>query len=240
MKIISGVIVAFTFILFASCSDDTPSDPSKVESFDFPLAIGNQWEMNFYDLDENYEPTGEPYFTDTYLVTQKLTYRGKEAYEVDDYTLQIKYLSKDNNAIYGHVDYESLSSDGKNYFPDEWMTFYSFAQDGWQIYTKQVTVEQEDYKATGTMTMTGKKTGNFSKEINGKTVRIYGFMGILNAVGTEISKGVETKINQKDTTYYAIADSIGLYYVKEPDYPTEIDPTDFGRMFLLGEYSILR
>ncbi|PKL81029.1 MAG: hypothetical protein CVV25_02265 [Ignavibacteriae bacterium HGW-Ignavibacteriae-4] len=238
MKKISGFVIAITYLLLVSCSEETPSTPSKVESFDFPLAIGNEWTMNFYDLDENNDPTGEAYFTDTYTVTHKLTYREKEAYEVDNYVLQIKYLSKDNNAIFGHVDYESLSSDGKNYFPDDWMTFYSFSQDEWQIYTKQIKVEQEEYTASGTMTMTGKKTRSFSKEINGKTVKIYEFIGILNAVGSEIRNGIETEINQKDTTYFAIADSIGLYYVKEPDYPTEIDPTDYGRMYLLGEYSI--
>ncbi len=40
------------------------------------------------------------------------------------------------------------------------------------------------------MTLTGKKIGNFSKEINCKSVKTYEFIGILNAVDVEIRKGV--------------------------------------------------
>lgn len=195
MKKIALIILVAIYLLAVSCSDDSSTNPPPVqETFHFPLAIGNEWEFDFYWLDDSYQESGESQYTEKSTIIKQLVYRGKEAYQLDEEILDMSYLHVDNEAIYGHVEYSQLSSDGKNYFPDEWIKLYSFNENEWQIYKKNVSVIEGDYTAEGLMTATGKKMGKITKEINGKLVDIYEYMTILIAAGTETSGG-QTSLN---------------------------------------------
>ena len=240
MKKITRILLVAVYLLAISCSDDSSTNtPSVQESFYFPLAIGNEWEFDFYWLDESYQATGDSLHTVKSTIINNLNYRGKEAYQLDeDMLFNISYLSVDNDAIYGHVEYSELSSDGKTYFPDEWINLYSFNQNEWQMYKKNISVNQDDYTATGTMTMTGKKIRKSTTEINGRVLDIYEYMTILVAAGTETSGGQTREINQKDTSYFGIADSIGFYYSKSHDYPTEEEPDSHGWIKRVGKHTI--
>ncbi|PKL79125.1 MAG: hypothetical protein CVV25_09235 [Ignavibacteriae bacterium HGW-Ignavibacteriae-4] len=239
MRKISQILLIAIYLFAISCSDDTNTNPQLQESFNFPLAIGNEWEFDFYWLDESYQATGDSLHTDKSTVINKLTYRGKEAYHLDeDMLFNISYLSVDKEAIYGHVEYSDLSSDGKTYFPDEWINLYSFNQNEWQMYKKNISVNEGDYIAEGTFTMTGKKIGKNTTEINGRVLDVYEYMSILVATGTETIGDQTREINQVDTNYFGIADSIGFYYSKSHDYPTEEEPERHGWMKRVGKYTI--
>jgi len=240
MKKTTGLLLLALLYLTVSCSDDTSTNlTDEQESFYFPLAIGNEWEFDFYWLDESYEATGDSLHTDKSTIINNLNYRGKDAYQLDeDMLFNISYLSVDENAIYGHVEYEDLSSDGKNYFPDEWINLYSFNQNEWQMYKKNIIVNDGDYSAEGTFTMTGKKIGKSTTNINGRILDVYEYMSILVASGTESYAGQTNKINQKDTTYIGIVDSVGIYYYKSHRYPTENEPDSYGYVQKVGKHTI--
>ncbi len=238
-KIYQILLVALSLIAI-SCSDDASTNPTSVqESFYFPLAIGNEWEFDFYWLDESYQATGDSLYTDKSKIINKLDYRGKEAFQLDeDMLFNISYLSVDNDAIFGHVEYNDLSSDGKTYFPDEWINLYSFNQNEWQMYKKNISVNEGDYIAEGTMTMTGKKIGKYTTEINGRVLDVYEYMSILVATGIETIGGQTREMDQADTNYIAIADSIGFYDYRSHEYPTEEEPDRHGWIKKVGKYTI--
>lgn len=240
MRKIIRILLVAVYLLVTSCSDDTSTNPPSVqESFDFPLAIGNEWEFDFYWLDESYQATGDSLYTDISTVINKLTYRGKEAYQLDeDILFNISYLSVDKDAIYGHVEYSDLNSDGKTYFPDEWINLYSLNQNEWQMYKKNISINEDDYIAVGTFTMTGKKIRKYTTEINSRVLDVYEYMSILVTTGTETRGGQTREINQADTNYFGIADSIGFYYFKSHDYPTEDEPDRYGWIRKVGRYTI--
>ncbi|MFA7327505.1 MAG: hypothetical protein WC121_12620 [Candidatus Kapaibacterium sp.] len=239
MRKISQILLIAISLFAISCSDDTNTNPQLQESFNFPLAIGNEWEFDFYWLDESYQATGDSLHTDKSTVINKLTYRGKEAYQLDeDMLFNISYLSVDKEAIYGHFEYSKLSSDSKNRVPDEWIKLYSFNQNEWQMYKKNISVNEGDYIAEGTFTATGKKIGKNTTEINGRILDVYEYMSILVTTGIETSGGQTREINQADTSYFGIADSIGFYYSKSHDYPTEEEPDKHGWIKRVGKYTI--
>ncbi len=207
------VLFCFTSI---SCSDDNITAPNGGESFEFPLAIGNEWTYGLYKLDVNHEPAGDPIIQKFVKIIDKIEYKGKTSYEVDkSSSLIYKYYSKDDNAIYGHVDYENLSSDGKNYYPDYWMKIYDFHNDNWTVYSKDVKVEDGDYKAEGTIAMFGEKIGKTTTILNKIVVDLYEFRAILSIESTETNNGSVESYSEKDTTYITFADGIGIYSIAE-------------------------
>jgi len=217
MKRILATLFTLLCISFASCSDDdsgTNPDISEAESFEFPLAVGNEWTYGFFKLDENHNSSGNPILNSSIKVINELDYRGKPAYEVEDDTRLIyDYYSIAEDAIYGHADYENLSSDGKNYYPDAWMKVYDFTQNKWTIYSKELKVEDGDFKAEGTIAMYGEKLGKTKTVIDGKEVDLYNYLAIntVDVKETYADEVFETK--GSDTTYISFADGIGFYSI---------------------------
>ena len=75
-------ITAALFVAFlSSCSDDTTTSPDPEQGTGFPLAAGNWWKYETYEVDVNGNPLGDLKTTYTTTLGSKITLDGREAYE---------------------------------------------------------------------------------------------------------------------------------------------------------------
>ena len=215
--------------LVACKKEDNGTSPSEKESFVFPLAVGSEWTYGIFEKDENYDDFDTPFYEYKSTIIRKLDYKGKESYELDkENRLVYKYFSVDEDGIYGHPDYENLSSDGKNYYPNDWITLYDFANDEWTMYSKYLEVEDGDFKAEGTIAMFGRKIGKSSQIINGNETDIYEFMAIQSVEATETYNGVSQTTSERDTSYIKLADGIGIYSISQFESEIDEEYPDYG------------
>jgi len=225
-------------MLLSSCNDNN-TNPSEIDSFDFPLAVGNEWTYGVYDLDENHEKIDDYDYKYSIRVTNKLNFRGKSAYEIEkDIPFNDKYYSVENSGIYLHLDYENMNSNEKIRYPDEWIKFYDFSKDYWTMYRKEMKLVNGNVVSKGTLSTYGSKTGEKTITIDGNDVVLYEFLEIFVSEEYRTENNVTEHFITRDTTPRIIADGIGLYSNKKKWYPDNEPFPDYGFEVRLIDYKL--
>lgn len=215
------LVLFFTAVLLvtflSSCKEDSTTSPDPEQGTGFPLAAGNWWKYDTYEVDVNGNPLGDLKTTYTTTLGSKITLDGREAYEMmssdDGEDEEKSYISVDNNGVYSYNSPEV--DDNGNVTPGLWVKIVDFKNSSWDIASEPINEEEEGYKQTGTITLKGVRQGTTNVTYKGKSYSATTYLNIITTdLTTEILVDEEWEVDKtmrSDTTNYVFIGGIGFY-----------------------------
>ena len=231
MKTTLKILLLFSILLISCKDEENPIDNSVNEdsSFSFPLAVGNWWEYDVFELAQ-----GRPNIGSKRLeVIEKTYFQGKEAYKVKQTSVKRNeeiYFSVSDSNIYhgggniggGNVPYPNWI---KLYDPDttDWTNFDITYQ--MSSYSKTRIISTSKYSTMPDFNFNGVKHIAISVQHKIENIQT----GKVNCVGQDYE--FRSEINY----YYVIVDKVGIietstYYDNEKTNNTKEE---------LKEYSLI-
>ncbi len=218
-KFVLAIISVFFITFLASCSDDKATTPDTEQGTGFPLAEGNWWKFNTFEIDSNGNTKTAVKNTYTSTLGPKITIDGREAYDMistdDEGDEDNNYISADENGVYSYISPE-VDDDG-NVTPGFWVKLIDFKNSNWDIASEDIDEEGDGYKQTGTRIMKGAKKGTSNVTYKGKS---YTATTYLNIITSDVT--TETLVDDKwetesriysDTLTNVLIGGIGYYSI---------------------------
>ena len=217
-----------TATFFASCSDDTTTNPDDSLGYGFPLTAGSWWKFSSYDVGpEGEKVEGSDSEYSITLGEQKMI-DGKNATKLisDDQEEDANsFVFSDNSGFYNY--FPPSDDEEENFFtaqlPSGWVKTLDYKNTNWIIFEKDYDFTQElgeefpTINYTGKVEMTGTNVGKENFVIKGKTYEAIRFLNISKNEGistTEFEGEVEvSEYSGIDTTNYLFVHGIGLVKV---------------------------
>ncbi len=187
LRFAMAIAIPFAALWLASCKSGTtsPEQPAKL----MPLAEGNYWVYDEYELDSNYQRTGKKAY-DSLYVGASMQLGGRTAYPVISY-YEGDTVSQDT--LYYSVDadgtlwqYMSLGGDFQGAelptIPPRWVKITTGGNEtSWTILDSTLSITYQGMPFNLTMKVTGAKAGTESITLNGKTYTAQRFSQTITA-----------------------------------------------------------
>ncbi|GIV50408.1 MAG: hypothetical protein KatS3mg038_0929 [Candidatus Kapaibacterium sp.] len=175
LRFAMAIAIPLAGLWLASCKSGTtsPEQPAAL----MPLAEGNYWVYDEYELDSNYQRTGNKAY-DSLYVGASIQLAGRTAYPVfsyhrgDSVYQDTLYYSVDANGTLWQ--YMSLSGDFEGAelptIPPRWVKITTGGNEtSWTVFDSTLSITFQGMPFSLTMKVTGAKAGTESITLNGKT-----------------------------------------------------------------------
>lgn len=211
LYITATLLVAF----FSSCSEDSTTSPSNNNGTGLPLAVGNTWEYQTFDTDENGNTIGAVLDEYALTIVGKANIAGKEAFLItdnSDESLDSIYMYSDNSGLYSYDEPEETGSIGI------WIKIIDFKNTKWDIYKVDIDeVDEEEGTTTkGVTGMKGERIASSKVTYKGKSYDVENYQNInySELVITYLDENdelVTETVSESDTTQISLIPGLGIY-----------------------------
>lgn len=205
------LLVAF----LSSCSDDKSTTPDTSSGTGLPLAVGNMWKYDTYEVDANGNPIGSKLSSYTSTINGSVTLGGKNAYMIiDEYdnSLDTSYIATDDNGIYGYFSPELVGGSAL------WLKSIDFKNTKWDIFKLDIdeTDEEEGTTTKGISGMKGERIASSKVTYKNKSYDAQNYLNISysDVVYTYLDENeepVSETQSSSDTTYITLIPGLGVY-----------------------------
>lgn len=204
------LLVAF----LSSCSDDKSTTPDTAGT-GLPLAIGNMWKYDSYEIDANGNTIGSKLGSHTNTVTGTITLGGKSAFilvEDDSETKDTSYIYADADGIYGYFSPEFPGGTAM------WLKSIDFKNTKWDIFKINIdeTDEEEGTTTKGVSGMKGERLASSKVTYKNKSYDVQNYINIIysDVVVTYLDENntpISQTISNSDTSYVSLIPGLGVY-----------------------------
>lgn len=242
MKRLNSILAILMIVVFlGACSDDkddTGTNPVD-ETFSFPLASGNSWTYDVYELDENENKTDVKVGTNKIIIGEAVTLDGRAGFNYseestpddgDEDEPNISAMSSDADGLYIYFNNftEEVGNPLEGITPG-WTKVIDFKNQTWESFNFPIDITEEGSTSKGFLKMAGSRIGNIDVTYKGKSYSAVKFKSTMTADITATIEGVGSyNYKVEDDSYYVIISGIGMFEVKsvETDEETEIKGGD--------------
>ena len=225
MKELKSILALLAVVLFlGACSDDTVTDPVD-ETFSFPLAVGNMWTYDVYELDENENMTDVKIGTNKIIIGEAVTLDGRAGFSYseestpddgDEDEPNVSSISSDEDGLY--IYFESFSEEEGNplngYSPG-WVKIIDFKNSSWEALNIPIDVTDDEGNNTkGSLKMTGSSVGKVDVTYKGKSYSAMKFKTTTAINVTITSSEGSFSTDGGDDSYFVIISGIGIFETK--------------------------
>ena len=209
-----------------ACSEDEPTTPTEVD-YSIPLAIGNWWKYEVYEVNDDGEIVGTLLNTFTITVEKRDSLEGRYAY----------YLKTEGRKKGGYSTCIDVDKDGI-YFYEPWLDWgvsdkapkinswpmnIDYKNMNWEMYNSDQNYKDRGIESSGYIKKIGQNTGTEIIEYKELEYSVMNILNIFdkNVVNNLISATDTIAIIEKntDTTEFQIINGIGIYSYTRMDVP---------------------
>ncbi len=236
MKRIENIIVLLVLVmLLGACKDDDSSTNPSDESLSFPLAEGNYWMYEVYEIDANESKVGEKTGTNKMIIGKAVTIDGRAGFgfseestsvdEDEEDEVNFTAISSDDEGLY--IYFSNLTEEEGN--PLEgltpgWTKLIDFKNQTWEALNFPIDEKTDTTALVGFFKMIGSKVGNVEVSYKGKTYDAVKFKTttILDLAFT--ADEVTIDFEGEEDSYYVLISGVGIFETKsiETDEETEL------------------
>jgi hypothetical protein len=235
MKKLKNILALFLFVsLLGACSDDENVTNPTNDGLSFPMAQGNTWTYDVYELDENENMTDVKLGTNKLIIGEAVTIDGRSGfYYTEETTISSEgedepnatAMSSDENGLY--IYFSSFTDDEENPLigiTPGWTKVIDFKNQTWESLNIPIDISDEGTTTKGSIKMTGSKVGAVNVTYKGKSYTAQRYKSTFAMNITITSPFGSFSIDGEDDSYYVIISGIGMFEVKsiEIDEETEM------------------